>query len=74
MRVLVLGGGGFLGSHVTDRLVAGGHEVTAFDRFPAGTDSLLERCGPGVRALVGDNGDRDPWPKMSPEGRGTTLR
>lgn len=59
MRVLVLGGGGFLGSHVTDRLVARGHEVTAFDRFPEGTDSLLERCGPGVRAVVGDYGDRE---------------
>ncbi|HET9310135.1 MAG TPA: NAD-dependent epimerase/dehydratase family protein [Actinomycetota bacterium] len=32
MRVLVTGAGGFIGSHVVDALVAGGHEVVAFDR------------------------------------------
>lgn len=32
-KCLVLGGNGFLGSHLVDQLVAGGHEVTAFDRF-----------------------------------------
>lgn len=32
-RCLVVGGNGFLGSHVVDELAALGHEVTAFDRF-----------------------------------------
>ena len=31
MRVLITGGAGFIGSHVADRLLASGHEVTAFD-------------------------------------------
>lgn len=32
MKALVLGGCGFIGSHVVDALVAGGHGVTVFDR------------------------------------------
>ena len=32
MRVCVLGGGGFLGSHVADELVSAGHEVIVFDK------------------------------------------
>jgi len=32
LRVLVLGGNGFIGSHVVDHLVAAGHKVRVFDR------------------------------------------
>lgn len=32
-NVVVIGGNGFLGSHLVDALVAAGHAVTAFDRF-----------------------------------------
>ncbi|HSW77789.1 MAG TPA: NAD-dependent epimerase/dehydratase family protein [Candidatus Chromulinivoraceae bacterium] len=32
-NVLVLGANGFIGSHLVDSLVAGGHTVRAFDRF-----------------------------------------
>ena len=34
MRVLITGGGGFLGSHLGDGLLAAGHEVTALDIAP----------------------------------------
>src|SRR5438128_6923088 len=34
MRTLVTGGGGFIGSHVVDRLVAAGHEVAVVDLRP----------------------------------------
>ncbi len=34
MRVLITGGGGFLGSHLGDGLLAAGHEVTAIDTAP----------------------------------------
>ncbi len=34
MKVLITGGGGFLGSHLGDRLLAGGHEVLALDIAP----------------------------------------
>lgn len=32
MNVLVLGGGGFIGSHIADALVNAGHDVTVFNR------------------------------------------
>ena len=31
MKILVIGGSGFLGSHVADELSERGHEVTIFD-------------------------------------------
>lgn len=47
MRLLVLGGGGFLGYHVVAAARAAGHDVTVFGRS--------ERAPvPGVEALVGD--------------------
>lgn len=49
MRVLVTGGGGFIGSYTVDRLVADGHTVTILDNFapqvhPDGPPSYLNRA------------------------------
>lgn len=49
--VLVVGGNGFIGSHVVDDLAASGHSVTAFDRF--GLEPPRWTAG-GVHALSGD--------------------
>src|SRR6266496_4217131 len=37
MRILVTGAGGFLGSHLCDRLLAAGHTVVGMDNFLTGT-------------------------------------
>ena len=36
MRILVTGGAGFIGSHLTDRLVAEGHQITILDNLATG--------------------------------------
>jgi UDP-glucose 4-epimerase len=52
MRCLVLGGGGFIGSHLSDTLLASDHEVTIFDRPDA---RYLENARrQGVNIFVGD--------------------
>ncbi|XDD45059.1 NAD-dependent epimerase/dehydratase family protein [Leptospira sp. WS39.C2] len=48
MKVLVFGGSGFLGSHVSDALSEAGHDVTIFDRNP----SVYLR--PNQKMIVGD--------------------
>jgi dTDP-glucose 4,6-dehydratase len=45
MRILVTGGAGFLGSHLTQRLVGDGHDVVALDNFVTGNPKNLD----GVR-------------------------
>ena len=50
-NAVVLGGAGFIGSHLVDALVAEGHRVTVFDRFREG---VPHDARPGVVTLVGD--------------------
>lgn len=54
MKVLVLGGNGFIGSHLVDRLLADGHAVSVFDRVEERYRPLLE----GVSYFLGDFGNR----------------
>ena len=51
MKVLVTGGAGFIGSHVTDVFLDGGHEVWALDDLSSGR---RENLRPEVRLVVAD--------------------
>ena len=45
MRVLITGGAGFLGSHLTDRFLADGHEVVGLDNFITGHPDNIAHLG-----------------------------
>ena len=46
MRILVTGGAGFLGSHLTDRLINAGHDVIVVDNFFTGSkDNIRHLLG-----------------------------
>lgn len=54
MRVLVTGGGGFIGSHLVDRLLVEGHEVRVLDNFSTGDRENLLHLGQEVELVEGD--------------------
>ena len=53
MKLLVTGGGGFIGSHLTARLLALGHEVRVLDNFETGRRQNLSGFD-GVEVIEGD--------------------
>jgi UDP-glucose 4-epimerase len=54
MRALVTGGAGFIGSHITERLIGAGHEVTVLDNFFTGSRANLAGFAGGVQIVEGD--------------------
>jgi UDP-glucose 4-epimerase len=49
MHAFVTGGAGFIGSNLTDRLLADGHTVTVFDNFSTGQERFLESARSSAR-------------------------
>lgn len=54
MKTLILGGNGFIGSHLTNRLIAEGHSVRIFDR----TEALSCLTFSGAEFVCADFGNR----------------
>jgi UDP-glucose 4-epimerase len=56
MRAFITGGAGFIGSNLTDRMLADGHTVTVFDNFSTGQRPFLEQASrsPRFRLIEGD--------------------
>lgn len=58
--VLVTGGGGFIGSHLVDALLAdGGYRVRVLDNFSTGRRENLAHCRPSVELIEGDIRDME---------------
>jgi UDP-glucose 4-epimerase len=54
MRALVTGGGGFIGSHLVDRLLNDGHDVRVLDNFATGRRENLLHVVDDVEIVEGD--------------------
>jgi UDP-glucose 4-epimerase len=53
MRILVLGGSGFLGSHIVDKFLAERHDVVVYDLYP----ERFRRSPAGITFYTGDFGN-----------------
>jgi UDP-glucose 4-epimerase len=60
MNVLVTGGAGFIGSHLADRLVAGGHRVVVFDNEATGRPENVPRAARYLKGDVARPGELEP--------------
>ena len=69
MRILVTGGAGFIGSHLCERLVSDGHQVTALDDFSTGvfTNLTTMESSTGFNLIVGSILDKDLLEKLVSE-------
>jgi UDP-glucose 4-epimerase len=56
LRLLVVGGAGYVGSTSVERLVEGGHEVVVYDNLSSGHGAAVPE---GATLVVGDIADRD---------------
>ena len=62
---LITGGAGFIGSHITDRLVKHGYKVIVYDSLdPQVHDTAPNYLNPNAEFIKGDVRDRDKLRKV----------
>jgi UDP-glucose 4-epimerase len=54
LKAFVTGGAGFIGSHLTDRLLALGHDVVVYDNFSTGRPEFVAGFRQKARIIEGD--------------------
>ena len=54
MRVLITGGAGFIGSHLSDAILARGDEVVVLDNFSTGSSANIEHLEGRIEVIDGD--------------------
>ena len=67
MRALITGGAGFIGSHLSERLLAEGHEVSVIDDLSTGSiDNIAHLKGrPGFSYTSTPSPTSRCWPSWS---------
>lgn len=63
-KILVTGGAGFVGSHLSERLVSLGHDVTSLDNYFTGS---VDNHVPGVKYVTGSTEDIHKIPQLMHE-------
>lgn len=70
MKIVVTGGAGFLGLHLSRSLIESGHSVTCVDNFysssPKGAERLAEANPTRFRVVRGDVGSQHVWSHLDP--------
>lgn len=67
MRSLVTGGAGFIGSHLVDKLLELGHEVTVIDNYSTGRKENLDHVKGKIQIIEGDISVKGEWVKAFSE-------
>ena len=67
MRILITGGAGFIGSHVTDAYLAAGHEVAVVDDLSSGSADNVDPRARWYRMDVRDPGLDAAFAEERPE-------
>tara|TARA_B100001750_G_scaffold227874_1_gene221881 strand:- start:260 stop:1216 length:957 start_codon:yes stop_codon:yes gene_type:complete len=65
MRAFITGGAGYIGSHLADRLLEGGNQVTVFDNFSTGQHRFLQQANTSekFKLIKGDLLDKNELQK-----------
>jgi UDP-glucose 4-epimerase len=61
MKTVVTGGAGFIGSHVVDRFLADGHDVTIIDNYSTGRPENIAHAADRLTVVEADIASPGPW-------------